>query len=224
MKKTVGIIFLILPFFTIIPTQRSEAQVEIILEAAKKVIKAMDLMVQRLQNSTIQLQNAQKAVENELSKLKLQEIADWADKQRNLFKTYYDELWQVRDVIAYYQRVKDIVNKQVQIVNEYKDAYQLFSKDTHFSSAELTHIYNVYMGILDQSLKNVEELTLVVNSLTTQMADAKRLEIIHAVSGDVDKNLSDLRTFTRQNQVLSLQRAKDESELEYLKQIYGIQN
>jgi hypothetical protein len=44
---------------------------EVIKAGVKKVVKAVDLKVQRLQNKTIWLQNAQKVLENKLSKLRL---------------------------------------------------------------------------------------------------------------------------------------------------------
>src|SRR5687768_13716432 len=76
--------------------------VEAIKAGIVKVIKAIDLKIQRLQNETIWLQNAQKTVENALSEAKLQEIGDWVEKQRTLYADYFDELQQVRSVIIYY--------------------------------------------------------------------------------------------------------------------------
>ena len=46
------------------------------------MIIAVDLQVQRIQNKTIWLQNAQKTLENEMSKLKLDEITDWVQKNK----------------------------------------------------------------------------------------------------------------------------------------------
>src|SRR5687767_7273361 len=72
----------------------------IIKEGVKKVIKAVDLMIQRLQNKTIWLQNAQKVLENKLNELKLTEIAEWTEKHRKLYEDYYEELWKVKNTIA----------------------------------------------------------------------------------------------------------------------------
>jgi hypothetical protein len=52
----------------------------------KKVIVAIDLKIQRLQTKTVWLQNAQKVVENTMSKLKLDEITDWVQKQKDLYQ------------------------------------------------------------------------------------------------------------------------------------------
>ena len=69
----------------------AEAQIpvaDIIKQGITKVIKAVDLEVQRLQNKTIWLQNAQKVVENSMSELHLNEIRDWVQKQKVLFRFY----------------------------------------------------------------------------------------------------------------------------------------
>src|SRR5688572_5162537 len=113
---------------------------EAIKQGIIKVIKAIDLRIQRLQNRTIALQNAQKAVENTLSKVKLQEISEWVEKQRSLYKEYYDELWKVKNLIAYYHRVKEITTKQVNLVNQYKHAFELFKRDQNFTADEIAYM------------------------------------------------------------------------------------
>lgn len=195
---------------------------EIVKAVAKKVIKAIDLRIQKLQNKTIWLQNAQKKIENILSKLKLDEISDWTQKQKELYRNYYEELAKVKSIITYYQRIKDISKKQVRLVDEYERAWSLFQKDAHFNSSELDYMQSVYSGILDESLKNIDQIFLVLDSFTTQMSDAKRLEIINAAADQIDANYDDLTLFNRQNILLSLQRAKTEHDVKSVKQFYGI--
>ncbi|RKR81886.1 hypothetical protein BDD43_2047 [Mucilaginibacter gracilis] len=195
---------------------------EVIKAAIKKVIKAIDLKVQRLQNKTIWLQNAQKVVENQLSKLKLDEISDWTEKQRKLYATYYDELVKVKSMIATYQRIKDLAETQTAIVKDYNWAIGLFGKDKHFTPEELTHMESVYKGILEESVKNLDQVFIVVNSFKTQMSDAKRLELINAAATRMDANYSDLREFNNQNITLSVQRSKSQLEVKQIKQLYGI--
>lgn len=195
---------------------------EIVKAVAKKVIKAIDLRIQKLQNKTIWLQNAQKKIENVLSKLKLDEISDWTQKQKELYKNYYEELAKVKSIITYYQRIKDISEKQVRLVDEYERAWKLFQKDAHFNSSELDYMQSVYSGILNESLKNIDQIFLVLDSFTTQMSDAKRLEIINAAADQIDANYDDLTLFNRQNILLSLQRAKTEHDVKSVKQFYGI--
>ena len=113
MKKVLAIAGIIL-LISIAPVQQTQAQIpilDIIKAAVKKVIKAVDLKIQRLQNKTIWLQNAQKTLENQMSKLKLKEIGDWANKQKELYAKYFDELSKVKNAISTYQAVKHIISK-----------------------------------------------------------------------------------------------------------------
>lgn len=195
---------------------------KIIKEGIKKVIKAVDLQVQRLQNKTIWLQNAQKTLENSLSKLKLDDIGDWVERQKNLYKDYYEELAKVKTIIAYYQRIKDITQKQVRLVDEYKRAWNLFQKDKNFNAGELAYMARVYGGILEQSADNMEQIYLVINSFKTQMTDAKRLELINAASNKVDNNYYDLTRFNQQNIGLSMQRARAKNDVDMVRKLYGL--
>src|SRR5262245_23011547 len=134
---------LILSILTMFFYQRMHAQlpvIEIIKQASVKVIKAVDLMVQRWQNETIWLQNAQQALENAVEKTKLLEISDWMDKQKTLYADYFDELAQVKSVITQYHRVKGIFTLQARLVREYRHASALFRNDRHFTVEEITYM------------------------------------------------------------------------------------
>lgn len=226
MKK---IIFITLIVFaaSLSSTSRANAQVievaKIIQEGVKKVIRAVDLKIQRLQNETIWLQNAQKALENALSKLKLDEISDWVDRQRTIYAEYFDELHKVRTIIAYYHKIKAITEKQVNIVEHYKKAFALFKRDDHFTMKEIEYMEKVYSGIFEESLQNLDQLFLVINSFSTSMTDAERLVIIDEVNEQINRNYYDLIQFNEQNKLISLQRAKSQQEIQATKALYGLE-
>jgi hypothetical protein len=197
---------------------------KIIQEGVKKVIKAVDLMIQRLQNKTIWLQNAQKVLENKLNELKLTEIAEWTEKHRKLYQDYYEELWKVKNTIAMYQRVRQVMEKQVRIVDEYRKCWNIVQNDEHFTKDEIQYMSKVYSGIMEESVKNLDQILVVINSFKTKMSDGKRLEIIEAAANEIDQNYFDLRQFNTQNMLLSLNRAKDASEIDVVKKLYGLEN
>src|SRR5665213_2178901 len=176
----------------------------IIKQAIKKVIIAVDLKIQRPQTKTIWLQNAQKVVENTMSKLKLGQITDWVQKQKGLYQNYFNELWEVKDVISYYHRIKEITQQGIALLKEYHQAWNGVQQDGHFTPDEVLYIGKVYTGIIDASLKNLDQIALVINSFTTQMTDAKRMEIINRAADAMQTNLNDLRSFNSQNILLSL--------------------
>ncbi len=209
-----------------LPAQHASAQIpvaEIIKKAIVKVIKAADLEVQRLQNKTIWLQNAQKTLENKMSQLKLTAISDWSKKQKELYAKYFDELWKVKNVISSYQAVRDIIKKQVQLAQEYSKAFNLAKQDKNFTPDELNYMQQVYTGILDESIKNIDQIQLVINAFATQMTDAKRLGIIHAAGNNIEQNITDLRQFNQQNIIISLQRSKEKNDIDVVKKLYGIE-
>lgn len=215
MKKLIVILLLA-------PATTTNAQIPIIGTVVKKVIKAIDLKIQRLQNETIWLQNAQKQIENQLSKIRLGQIAGWSGEQQTLYSGYYNELWQIKSYIGDYQRIKNLAVKQAALVRQYQQAWSLFRGDKHFTVDELAHMQQVYTGILDASLKNLEEIMQVASAGRTQMNDAERLELINKAGDHLDENYNDLKQFNSQNQVLSLRRAADLNELQTLKNYYGL--
>ena len=196
---------------------------EIIKAGIKKVIVAVDLKIQRLQTKTIWLQNAQKVMENTMSKIKLEQIAGWVQKQKDLYQKYFDELWKVKDALGYYFRVRAIMDQQLALVRQYHVAWNGVRADIHFSAPEILYIGQVYTGIIEKSLQNLEQLSLVVRSFTTRMSDAKRIEVINEVADRLQENYDDLKSFNSENIRLSLQRSKDEHEIAVVKLLYHLQ-
>jgi len=205
--------------------QKADAQIPIVglfTSAIKKVITALDLKVQQLQNQTIALQNAEQALENNLHLNSLNDISGWLNKERSLYQNYYQELAQVKTLIADYDEVKKIISQQKQLVTEYQQASALFNRDTHFSADELKYMGNIYNGILQESLRNLDEVMTAVSAFSTQMDDAERMQRIDHASRGMQTNLDHLRQFNQQNVNLSLIRAKDEQDKQQVKQLYGI--
>jgi len=195
---------------------------DIIKGAVKKVIKAMDLQIQRQQNKVIWLQNAQKVMENTMSELKLDEITGWVDKQKTLYQDYYIELAKVKSLIATYQRVKTVIKRQQEMVGQYSRAWSVLRQDKHFSPEELDHMQRVYSGLLEESIKGIDQITLVITSFSTTMSDAKRMEIIEDAAVDIEAQITSLSQFTNQNILLSLHRTKSAQEIKKLKVLYGL--
>ncbi len=207
------------------PEQKADAQFligSVINATIGKVIRAIDLGVQRAQNKTIWLQNAQKVVENQLNRIKLSEIAGVSQQQKDLFDNYYQELWTVKTVITDYEEVRNITLKQAALVKAYQSAWSLTRQDGHFSASELAHISAVYTGILQESMKDLDQLMMVINSFKTQMSDGQRMESVNKISRHTDENYNDLKQFNNQNILLSMERSKDQQDIQTTKSLYGI--
>lgn len=215
-------------FFTIffaagpVSSYAQAGAVEVVKAAVKKVIRAIDLKVQRLQNKTIWLQNAQKTLENKMAGLKLKQISEWTEKQRGLYASYFDELNNVKRILANHLRVKNILHKNIQLVNEYRASWSLLRSGNEFTEEEMDYLENIYTGILKAAGGTLDNLQLVINAYTTQMSDAMRLTIIVAVEEDINNHLRELRQLNERNQMLRLQRKSERYQLEQMKKIHGL--
>lgn len=197
--------------------------VSLVTGIIKKVIVAIDLKVQELQNRTIALQNVEQGIINQLSFGQLGEISGWLDKERTLYQGYYKELASVKKVIGDYDEVRAAIRAQGELVSEYHSASQLFHGDRHFSAAELSYMESIYSGILEESLRNLDQLELAIQAFATQMDDAERLAAIQKAASGIQTNLNHLRQFDSEAASLSLRRARDEKDRASLKALYSIQ-
>lgn len=212
-------------FFSFTGMHRAQAQipgVSLVTGIIKKVIVAIDLKVQQLQNQTIALQNAEQNLENELHLSSLNNISGWLGKEKDLYDQYYQELATVRTVIAGYDEVREVISRQKELVSEYQQASSLFSRDKHFSAQEIRYMGTIYDGILQESLANLDELTTAVTSVATKMSDGERLERIAKAARSMQTNLDHLRQFNRQNVALSLMRSRDEQDRQQVSNLYGV--
>ncbi|MEB2782186.1 conjugal transfer protein TraI [Algoriphagus sp. C2-6-M1] len=211
--------------FTVLPSQPANAIpitviIEVIKAAVKKVIQAIDLKIQRLQNQTIWLQNAQKVLENKLSKLKLEEISEWTENQRKQYEELFVELWKVKRIITQFQRVRDIAAMQKQLVREYQNTWGVINTSAVLAWEEKKVISGVYQQILEESLQNLSHLSGVMTSYTTQMNDADRLASLHLAEDRIRKNLVDLRSLNSRN--MRLIHSRELLPLNNLKQNYDL--
>jgi hypothetical protein len=210
----------------LVPQGQASAQaVDIISLAtavAKKVIEAADLKIQELQTETIELQNAEKELENNMTGGLLDDITGWVQQQESLYGEYYQELWQVKSALSTYSKTATLIQRQVQLVKEEQQDWAAVQQDPHFSVAELNHIGTVYSAIISESSRNIQQIEQVIATFVTQMDDANRLQLIDQTSASIDGNYQDLRTFTQENSLLSLQRAKDEADVLTIKSLYNI--
>lgn len=219
-KVVLGVAFVAL---LITPTQHAHAGIiEVIKQIIIKVIKEADLKVQKMQNKTIGLQNAQKELENKMTKLKLKQISEWTEKQKEQYQKYFDELQKVKSVIKDYQTVSRMIQLQKRLVDEHTKMWTIIKSDRNFKPSEIQYMERVYTGMLNQSLQNVKQLQTIITSNKTKMSDGKRLEMIDEISVKIQRNYNDLRSFNTENSLLSVSRSKDVQDAQRVKRLYGI--
>ncbi|MBW3466847.1 conjugal transfer protein TraI [Arthrospiribacter ruber] len=171
---------------------------EIIKAGVKRVIIAVDLQIQRRQNEVIWLQNAQKVIENTLSKLRLEEIQNWTQRQQELYSDYYESLWKVRSLLQDMQMAKETVELQKALVEEYMLTWQFLNAEPLFVAAELLEIQRMYGRILSHSLENVQQLSTLMKDYSLKMEDGQRIRKMEEIRDNTALLLADTRRVNAQ--------------------------
>lgn len=147
-------------------------------------------------------------------------IRDIANGNFSLHQTFLDGMLQVTPVVQSYGGVAGIISDQARIVSEYKGALSSFRKSGNFSSQELDYLARVYGKLLDNSLKNLDELMTVITTGSLRMSDDERLQAIDRISADVQDKLQFLRSFNNEASLLSLQRSREKNDIVHLRNLY----
>lgn len=140
----------------------------------------------------------------------------------NLHETFLDGLLAVSPAVKNYKRIADIINDQLLIVKEYKSAYSRFKEDENFAPDEINNIVKVYSNLINESLKNLDELTMIITDHTLRMSDDERLSSIDRIYQDMQDKLTFLQDFSNSTSILEVQRAKEKNDVMTMQGIYGI--
>ncbi len=172
-----------------------------------KIIKAIDLQVQKLQNQTIWLQQAQQVAEHELSKLKLAEIADWQRKQQQLYAGYFSELQTVRNAVKTLPQVKQILSLQAELVV----AYNRIAKVNVSRSAAV--------ALLDLSRDVVSSLQEVTSGNGLVMKDADRVKMISSLRDAMQDCLDNMKELEKQTNRLASSKQQLQTDMKSLQRL-----
>lgn len=207
MKKCVWIFLLLLYVPCLSQAQTYEAE-QLLLDVQK---------LSQLKQMLVDLKKGYEIVYKGYSTIK-----DISEGNFNLHQVFLDGLLQVSPAVRNYKKVADIISLQLKIVSEYKSAFRHFKDGGKFTQGEIEYMGKVYSNLFDQSVKNLETLTMIITSGMLRMSDDERLKQIDVLYEDVVDKLGFLRHFNNQSSILALQRAKDENEIQLSKKLFGL--
>ncbi|MBX9780872.1 MAG: hypothetical protein K2X26_11040 [Chitinophagaceae bacterium] len=175
-----------------------------------KAIKAIDLKVQHLQNETMVAQTTQRAAETKMSASKLKEINGWQDQFKTLYQNYYAELKQAKSVLIKSSTVVRILSLQEQVVVE----YARMGKDKRVKPE--------YDELLNTSMQILETLELVIRS-PLSMKDADRLFALKTLQESMAHCVYSIKGLNKRQTQMMASRTVLETDLQFVKKLYGIQ-
>jgi hypothetical protein len=151
-----------------------------------------------------------------------QAVSDISKGNFDLHQMFLDGLLKANPAVLKYQKVADIINCELKIISEYSTAYNRFKSDKNFSPDEIIYIGKVYNNLVEQSIKGLSDLTSVLTNNVMRASDDERLSEIDRLDAEMQDRLSFLRHFDNNTTILALQRAREQNDVNTIKNIYGI--
>lgn len=150
-------------------------------------------------------------------------IKNIAEGNYNLHQLFLDGLYAVNPSVRNYKRIPLIINYQLVLMKEYKRAYSRFKDDPNLTTSELRYLEGVYSFLVKQSLRNIEELTMIITASKLRMSDDERMQAIDRIYVDMENKLSFLRYFNNSTKLLAMQRAKEKGETTAIQKLYEVE-
>jgi hypothetical protein len=149
-------------------------------------------------------------------------IKDLAEGNFSIHKHFLDGLLEASPTVKKYKRVADIISIQLQLVKEYKTAFRQFSSANVFNADELQYLGDVNQNLVERSLKNLDELLMIITSGQLRMNDAERLNAIDRIYTDIQDKLQFLRYFNDRTTLVLAQKKKGLQDVDDLSRLFGI--
>lgn len=201
----------------------ADAQVlELVKIVTEKVIKAMDLRVQEMQNSVLVLQNMQRQAENNLSRQKLAEIGAIEENAKDLFRDYYASLQQIKPSVAVSVQVRMIRERGSDVTALYNKLTATVKRDNNLQEKEKRECMAAGDAILIECNTTMQKLNEVLTSARLTATDAERLRMIGLAANQQELAYRRLAVLLNNCHILSAGRAKSVQETQRLKALYGL--
>lgn len=149
-------------------------------------------------------------------------IKDLSQGNFSLHKTFLDGLMEVSPTVRKYKRVAGIINYQLLLMKESKQGLKSVKSNVLFNTEERHYIEKVYDNLFKQSLRNLDELTMVITANTLRMSDDERLQSIDRIYADMQDKLLFLRHFNSKAKLLGLQRSKEAKDVTDISKWYKV--
>lgn len=150
----------------------------------------------------------------------LNTIADIKNGTFRMDSDYFNSLKEVSPIVKNSPKVKDILDYNQTILNDLREFVNTSRSNENLSAEEIAYIENVYENMLTECESSIDELITITTSGEAEMKDDERLLRLDKVHDDMQDKYAFTKGFISSSQLLSLQRAKEKSQLERSNKIY----
>ena len=207
MKKLIFILILFIAGFSTAQAQSQEAQ-QLILNYTK---------LQQLEEILDNMYRGYKILSKGYNTIK-----DIAEGNFSLHDVFLNGLFLVNPSVRNYKRIPYIIQYQQFINKEYKRAFERFRHDPNLTVREIKYLENVYAYLVKQSLRNLDELLTIITAAKLRMSDEERLAAIDRIYYDMENKIVFLKVFNNSTQVLTMQRARQQREINVMRKLFNV--
>lgn len=99
----------------------------------------------------------------------------------DLHKVFFSSLSQVNPKIRGYEKIARIIENQQYVLNACTQGWKAVKKTGQYNDKELDYCYKVFNNLLDQSVRNVDDLMTVITDSRLEMTDDERIDRIDKI-------------------------------------------
>jgi hypothetical protein len=153
----------------------------------------------------------------------LQTIQNIKKGDFNLHFNFFDSLKKVNPKIKTWTKVADIIAYQIRIIKETKQTIKGIKEARQFTEDELDYCKAVFDNVLEECLKNIDDLVTIITDGEVEMKDDERMKRIDRLYADIQDKYSFTSSFSNEMGILSAERLSEQVEIIMSKKINAVQ-
>ncbi|HNP94384.1 MAG TPA: TerB family tellurite resistance protein [Cyclobacteriaceae bacterium] len=190
------------------------------------ISRAQSQEAQQLMLNWEKLQTLEKMLDNMYMGYKILDkgyttIKKIAEGDYSIHQAFLDGLMAVNPSVRNYKRIPFIIEYQRLLMQEYRRAWTRFKNDPNLTIDEILYIESVYRFIVQASVRNLDDLAMIITATKLRMSDDERMRAIDNIFYDMENRMVFLRGFNNDTRLLAIQRAFSKNDHETVKKLYG---
>jgi soluble cytochrome b562 len=152
----------------------------------------------------------------------LSTIQDIKHGDFNLHNNFFNSLSAVNPTVKKYSKVASIILMQITIAKQVHTTIKDCRNGKQLTDTELKYLQHVFDNLLDDCVKNLDELIALITDGETQMKDDERIKRIDKLYADMQDKQVFTQSFSHTAEGLSVQRRNDAYDIEIEKKLNGL--
>jgi uncharacterized protein (UPF0297 family) len=149
-------------------------------------------------------------------------IRDISEGNFSLHQHFLDALLEVSPAVRNYSRIAEIGKRQVALVQHCRKALDHFKHQPTLNKEEIAYLDQVYQNLVRKSIRNLDNLLLIVSSGQLRMDDGERLAAIDRIHKEITEQGAFLNHINNTTALLVTQRKREQAEGGQLKKWYRL--